>query len=126
MIYNIINNILKTLTTPCTADSVKSRHAARNIKGIAWRRFLPRKKEVWQAPARALEPMPPVSWNTVNGVGETVRRPPSPFFWHELKYHEFVAMQGYTLGVMYGLDDADEIRGIVGRDAASLGGQNDY
>jgi ferredoxin len=71
---------------------------------------MPRKKEVWQAPARALEPMPQVSGNTVNGLGETTPRPPSPFFWHEPRYHEFGAMQGYTIGVMYGLDDADEIR----------------
>jgi len=54
--------------------------------------------------------MPPVSGNTVNGLGEQEPRPPSPFFWHEPRYHDFGAMQGYTIGIMYGLEDADEIR----------------
>jgi ferredoxin len=69
-----------------------------------------RKKPVWQAPARAVEHMPAVSGNTVNGLGETEERPAAPFFWHEPQFHEFGAMQGYTLGVMYGLEDAAEIR----------------
>lgn len=71
---------------------------------------MPRKKEVWKAPVRALEPMPEVSGNTVNGLGETVPRRPSPFFWHEPRYHAFGEMQGYTIGIMYGLEDAAEIR----------------
>jgi len=69
-----------------------------------------RKRTVWQAPARALEHMPTLSGNTVNGLGETGRRQASPFFWHEPRFHAFGAMQGYTIGVMYGLEDADEIR----------------
>jgi len=66
-----------------------------------------RKRSVWQAPARALEHMPALSGNTVNGLGETGRRQASPFFWHEPRFHAFGAMQGYTIGVMYGLEDAD-------------------
>ncbi|MCC7410109.1 MAG: 4Fe-4S dicluster domain-containing protein [Gammaproteobacteria bacterium] len=69
-----------------------------------------RKTEVWQAPARALENMPETSGNTVNGLGEQRPRPPSPFFWHEPRHHDFGAMQGYTIGVMYGLEDAEPIR----------------
>jgi ferredoxin len=69
-----------------------------------------RKAEVWEAPERALEHMPEVSGNTVNGLGEEERRRPSPFFWHEPQYHPFGDMQGYTIGVMYGLEDAGEIR----------------
>jgi epoxyqueuosine reductase QueG len=72
--------------------------------------MMPRKSEVWQAPPAALEHMPPISGNTVNGLGETEPRPPSPFFWHEPKYHAFGGMQGYTLGIMYGLEDGEEIR----------------
>ena len=68
-----------------------------------------RKNEVWQAPPQALEPMPDVSGNEVNGLGEETFRPASPFFWHEPQYHQFGEMQGYTLGVMFGLEDAAEI-----------------
>ena len=68
-----------------------------------------RKMAVWQPPAAALEHMPPVSGNTVNGLGETKPRPAAPFFWHEPRYHAFGAMQGYTIGIMYGLEDAGEI-----------------
>ena len=70
---------------------------------------MPRKNEVWKAPESALAAMPEVSGNTVNGLGETEPRPTSPFFWHEPKYHSFGDMQGYTLNIMYGLDDGPEI-----------------
>jgi Pyruvate/2-oxoacid:ferredoxin oxidoreductase delta subunit len=69
-----------------------------------------RKNEVWQAPPQALEPMPGISGNTVNGLGETRPRRPSPFFWHEPRYHAFGDMQRYTIGIMYGLDDGEAIR----------------
>lgn len=68
-----------------------------------------RKGEVWQAPQSALEPMPAVSGNTVNGQGEQSIRQPSPFFWHEDQYHEFGDMQAYTLGIMYGGEDGQAI-----------------
>src|SRR5262245_16345374 len=68
-----------------------------------------RSEAVWQAPAHTLANMPAVSGNTVNGLGETERRQAAPFFWHEPRFHEFGAMQGYTIGVMYGLEDAGEI-----------------
>jgi len=65
---------------------------------------------VWEAPARALAPMPEISGNIVNGLGEHEFRRASPFFWHEPKYHAFGDMQGYTIGVMYGLEDGADIR----------------
>jgi len=71
---------------------------------------MPRKKPIWKAPERALEPMPETSGNTVNGLGETEFRRPSPFFWHEPQYHQFGDMQRYTIEVMYGLEDGEEIR----------------
>jgi epoxyqueuosine reductase len=67
------------------------------------------KTSIWQPPPAALAAMPATSGNTVNGLGETEPRPPSPFFWHEPKYHVFGDMQGYTLGIMYGLEDGPEI-----------------
>lgn len=72
-------------------------------------RKMKRKAEVWQAPKSALEPLSGLSGNNVNGMGEKEHRASSPFFWHEPQFHEFGAMQGYTLGLMYGLDDAGEI-----------------
>ena len=68
-----------------------------------------RKNETWQAPASALEAMPEITGNSVNGLGEQEARPASPFFWHESHYHEFGEMQKYTLEIMYGLEDGAEI-----------------
>jgi epoxyqueuosine reductase len=70
---------------------------------------LARKSAIWEAPEEALSHMPAVSGNAVNGLGEKQRRRPSPFFWHEPRYHEFGEMQHYTLAIMYGLEDAEEI-----------------
>ncbi|MFT5132801.1 MAG: epoxyqueuosine reductase [Gammaproteobacteria bacterium] len=70
---------------------------------------MPRKIPIWQAPPQALQPMPEISGNSVNGLGETESRRTSPFFWHEPKYHAFGDMQGYTIGVMYGMEDGEEI-----------------
>lgn len=69
-----------------------------------------RKKPVWEAPACALEPLPEISGNSVNGLGVAQPRRPAPFFWHEPQYHQFGDMQRYTIGVMYGLEDGGEIR----------------
>jgi epoxyqueuosine reductase len=71
---------------------------------------MPRKKPVWEAPRKALEHMPEISGNEVNGLGEPAFRRPSPFFWHEPQYHAFGDMQRYTIGVMYGLEDGADIR----------------
>lgn len=71
---------------------------------------MPRKKPIWKAPEQALEHMPEISGNKINGLGETQFRRPAPFFWHEPQYHEFGDMQRYTIGVMYGLEDAEDIR----------------
>ena len=68
-----------------------------------------RKAEVWQAPAQTLAPMPEISGNEVNGLGEQEYRPTSPFFWHQPLYHDFGAMQGYTLDIMYGGEDGMEV-----------------
>ncbi len=70
---------------------------------------MPRKIPIWQAPPQAFQPMPEISGNSVNGLGETESRRTSPFFWHEPKYHAFGDMQGYTIGVMYGMEDGEEI-----------------
>ena len=68
-----------------------------------------RKNEVWQAPSHTLSHMPEISGNEVNGLGEEIPRKMSPFFWHDPEYQQFGEMQAYTLGVMFGLDDAHEI-----------------
>lgn len=82
---------------------------------------MPRKNKVWQAPPQALAPMPDISGCEVNGLGETEYRPASPFFWHEPQYQQFGAMQGYVLGIMYGLEDAAEIS-----EAFALDGPNTF
>lgn len=68
-----------------------------------------RKAPVWTAPRHVLEKFPGKSGNSVNGLGETTRRRPSPFFWHEARHHDFGELQGYTLGVIFGSDSAAEI-----------------
>lgn len=40
-----------------------------------------------------LSKFPPISGNTVNGLGETEVRRPSPFFWHKPELHDFGALQ---------------------------------
>lgn len=69
-----------------------------------------RRGEPWRPPAAALAAMPPISGNSVNGLGETEFRRPVPFFWHEPKYHAFGAMQRYTPGIMYGGAEGAAIR----------------
>jgi len=68
-----------------------------------------RRSEVWQAPAETTQHLPEISGNTVNGLGEEERRPPSPFFWHIPEYHDFEAMQIYTIQTMYGLEDGQAV-----------------
>lgn len=68
-----------------------------------------RKAQVWQAPEQTLAPMPEISGNEINGLGEQEYRPTSPFFWHQPLYHDFGAMQGYTLDIMYGGKDGMEV-----------------
>jgi len=36
---------------------------------------------------------PPISGNSVNGLGETEPRPASPFFWHKSEFHAFGELQ---------------------------------
>jgi epoxyqueuosine reductase len=70
-----------------------------------------RKTEVWQPPEAALQAMAAsgVNGNAYNGLGERDLRRPKPFFWHTPDKQPFGAMQGYTLNIMYGLEDAQPI-----------------
>ena len=44
-----------------------------------------------------LKHFPEQSGNTVNGLGETERRPPSPFFWHPADIHPFGELQRFIV-----------------------------
>lgn len=43
---------------------------------------MPKRRHDYRPSREILDAFPEVSGNTVNGVGETTARPPSPFFWH--------------------------------------------
>ena len=43
---------------------------------------MPRRIPVWQPSAEQMREWPAVSGNTINGVGETAHRRPSPIYWH--------------------------------------------
>src|SRR5471032_3320029 len=55
-----------------------------------------RRTDRWEPPAETLSHFPEVSGNTVNGLGEEERRPPSPFFWHEASLQTHGELQGYV------------------------------
>jgi epoxyqueuosine reductase len=55
----------------------------------------------WEPPAEALAHFPDVSGNTVNGLGETGRRPPSPFFWHDPALQTHGELQAYVVSRFY-------------------------
>jgi Pyruvate/2-oxoacid:ferredoxin oxidoreductase delta subunit len=55
----------------------------------------------WEPPAEVLERFPDVSGNTVNGLGEDERRPPSPFFWHEASLQTHGELQAYVASRFY-------------------------
>ena len=44
-----------------------------------------------------LAPLPEISGNKVNGLGETEVRRPTPFFWHPPERQTHGAMQAYTM-----------------------------
>jgi epoxyqueuosine reductase len=51
----------------------------------------------WEPPAETLSHFPAVSGNTVNGLGERERRPPSPFFWHDASLQTHGELQTYVV-----------------------------
>jgi epoxyqueuosine reductase len=58
---------------------------------------MPRKPHDYQPSAELLAHFPPVSGNTINGLGETVPRQPSPFFWHPADRQPFGDLQRYIV-----------------------------
>jgi epoxyqueuosine reductase len=60
-----------------------------------------RSAQRWEPPAETLSHFPTVSGNTVNGLGEAERRPPSPFFWHEASLQTHGELQAYVLSRFY-------------------------
>lgn len=52
-------------------------------------------RPAWRAPDRQLSLMPDASGNAINGLGETVRRKPSPVYWHDEIPHK--ALQDYYM-----------------------------
>lgn len=55
-------------------------------------------KPVYKASAEILEKFPDISGNEINGLYETRRRPPSPFFWHPPDRQAFGELQQYIVG----------------------------
>src|SRR5690348_14221512 len=64
--------------------------------------------EHWEPPAEILPYFPEISGNTVNGVGEADRRPPSPFFWHEPALQTHGELQGYVTSKFYDTPEVTE------------------
>jgi len=60
-----------------------------------------RSAQHWEPPVEILSHFPAVSGNTVNGLGEDERRPPSPFFWHEASLQTHGQLQKYVLSRFY-------------------------
>lgn len=73
--------------------------------------------ERWEPPAEALSHFPAVSADTVNGLGEPERRPPSPFFWHDPSVQTHGELQGYVVRRFY---DSAEVIEAFSRDPETL------
>jgi len=73
--------------------------------------------ERWEPPVEVLSYFPDVSGNTVNGVGEKERRPPSPFFWHEASLQTHGELQAYVASQFY---DDREVNEAFSRDPDTL------
>src|SRR5471032_703163 len=73
--------------------------------------------ERWEPPAEALAHFPAVSANTVNGLGEDARRPPSPFFWHDPSLQTHGELQKYVVSRFY---DSPEVAESFNRDPETL------
>ncbi len=71
----------------------------------------------WEPPAEILSHFPAISGNTVNGLGESDRRPPSPFFWHEASLQTHGDLQAY---VVRGFYDPPEMAEAFSRDPETL------
>ena len=76
-----------------------------------------RASERWEPSAEALSHFPAVSGNTVNGLGESDRRPPSPFFWHDPSLQTHGELQKYVVSRFY---DSREITEAFSRDPETL------
>ena len=76
-----------------------------------------RNKQRWEPTAEVLDHFPPVSGNTVNGLGEREHRPPSPFFWHEASLQTHGELQAYVVGQFY---DSPEVTEAFSRDPKTL------
>src|SRR3954452_21997878 len=71
------------------------------------------KAERWEPSTDILPYFPEISGNTVNGLGESDRRPPSPFFWHEPALQTHGELQGYVTSKFY---DTPEVTESFSRD----------
>ncbi|HWB22366.1 MAG TPA: 4Fe-4S dicluster domain-containing protein [Gaiellaceae bacterium] len=71
----------------------------------------------WEPPAETLAHFPEISGNTVNGLGEAERRPPSPFFWHEASLQTHGELQKYVVSQFY---DPPEVAEAFNRDPVTL------
>lgn len=71
----------------------------------------------WKPSKATLVAMEGIEGNKLNGLGEEVYRRPGPSFWHERKYHSLGKMQDYTMNIMYGLEDGQEISDAFAMDS---------
>jgi epoxyqueuosine reductase len=76
-----------------------------------------RSRDRWEPPAEVLSHFPAVSGNTVNGLGEGERRPPSPFFWHDPSLQTHGELQAYVASRFY---DSPEVTEAFSRDPETL------
>jgi epoxyqueuosine reductase len=76
-----------------------------------------RSTQRWEPPAEILSHFPDVSGNTVNGLGESEQRPPSPFFWHEASLQTHGDLQRYVVSHFY---DAPGVAEAFSRDPVTL------
>ena len=76
-----------------------------------------RSTQRWEPPAEILAHFPAVSGNTVNGLGEDERRPPSPFFWHEASLQTHGELQRYVVSRFY---EGPGVAEAFGRDPETL------
>jgi epoxyqueuosine reductase len=71
----------------------------------------------WEPPAETLSHFPAVSGNTVNGLGEGDRRPPSRFFWHDASLQTHGELQKYVVSRFY---DSPAVTEAFSRDPETL------
>jgi len=71
----------------------------------------------WEPPALALAHFPAVSADSVNGLGERERRPPTPFFRHDLSLQTHGELQRYVVSRFY---DSPEVAEAFSRAPETL------